>query len=294
MTSSSMTDVSVVIVSFNVRALLLRCLESIRPSLDGLDADVWVVDNGSSDGTWDAIADRVDIHAVRGAPSLGYARANNLALRWVAGRHVLFLNPDTELPPNGVAAMVRRIAQDQSIGIVGPRLVLADGSADPSGRRRFPTPLSAAGRLMRIPNGVTAMLAEPYTVTDRSDRSEAFVDAVSGACMLVRGEALRVTVGFDPQFFMYAEDLDLALRVRGAGWRTLYFPAVQVRHWKRESTRQREVRARLEFYRAMWRYYRKHRPTDPLPLRTTVGGVIGLLGAGAVARRAAARLVARR
>lgn len=289
-----MPDVSVVIVSFNVRALLLRCLESIRPSLDGVGADVWVVDNGSSDGTWDAIADRVDVHAVRGARSLGYARANNVALRWAPGRHVLFLNPDTELPPKGIAAMVRRIEQDQSIGIVGPRLVLADGSADPSGRRNFPTPLSAAARLLRVPNGLTSVLAGPYTITDRSDRTEAFVDAVSGACMLVRREALRVTDGFDPQFFMYAEDLDLALRVHRAGWRTLYFPEVEVRHWKRESTRQREVRTRLEFYRAMWRYYRKHRLTDPLPLRATVGGAIALLGAGAVARRAAARLMTRR
>ncbi len=294
MTSACTTDVSVVIVSFNVRDLLLRCLESVRPSLDGLDADVWVVDNGACDGTWDAIADRGDVRAVRGAPSLGFARANNLALRRAGGRHVLLLNPDTELPPGGIAAMVRRIEQDESIGIIGPRLVLADGTVDPSGRRSFPTPLAAAGRLLRVPNRMTARVADPYNLTDRSERAEAFVDAVSGACMLVRREALRVTGGFDPQFFMYAEDLDLALRVRRAGWRTLYFPDVEVRHWKRESTRQREVRTRLEFYRTMWRYYRKHRSADPLVLRATVGGAIALLGVGAVARRAAARLVTRR
>jgi GT2 family glycosyltransferase len=118
------------------------------------------------------------------------------------------------------------------------------------------------------------------------------VDAISGACMLVRAEAFRRVGGFDPQFFTYGEDLDLGYRIRQAGWPTLFVPSVVVRHLKRQSTRQRAVRARVEFYRAIWLYYRKHRQRDALWLRTVVTTAIVVLALGAVARQVIRQVLA--
>ena len=117
------------------------------------------------------------------------------------------------------------------------------------------------------------------------------VDAVSGACMLVRTEAFVCVNGFDPQFFTYGEDLDLAYRIKQAGWRALFVPSAVVQHLKRRSTRKRPIRARFEFYRAMWLYYRKHRRQDARWLRALVGMSILVLGAAAVVRQAVLRLI---
>lgn len=284
-------DVSIIIVTYNVPELLRRCLETIPESTGGLSAEVLVVDNGSGDGTWDDIVSRADVQAIRGSRELGFGRGNNLAAARAQGRWLLFLNPDTELSPFGLRRLVERGDADPALGILGPRLELADGSLDPAACRTFPTPASAALRLLRWPGRLAPRGVRPYNVSPPSS-CEATVDAVSGACMLVRAEAFRRVGGFDPQFFTYGEDLDLAYRVRQAGLRTLFVPSVAVRHHKRQSTRQRAVRARVEFYRAIWLYYRKHRQRDGLWLRAVVTAAIVVLALGAVARQVAFRILA--
>ncbi len=285
-------DVSIIIVTYNVPDLLRRCLATIPESTDGLSAEVFVVDNGAGDGTWDSIVSRADVQAIRGSRELGFGRGNNLAASRAQGRWLLFLNPDTELTPLAVGRLVERGDADPAVGILGPRLELADGSLDPAACRTFPTPASAALRLLRWPRSLPPRGVRPYNVAP-SSRSEATVDAISGACMLVRAEAFRRVGGFDPQFFTYGEDLDLGFRIRQAGWPTLFVPSVVVRHLKRQSTRQRAVRARVEFYRAIWLYYRKHRQRDGLWLRAVVTAAIFTLALGAVARQVVRQLLAR-
>ena len=284
-------DVSIIIVTYNVREILARCLATIPAATEGLSVEVFVVDNGTGDGTWDSIVSRADVQAIRGSRDLGFGRGNNLAASRAAGRWYLFLNPDTELPPLGVRRLVERADADPALGILGPRLELADGSLDPAACRNFPTPASAALRLLRWPRRFLPRGVQPYNV-EPSARREVMIDAVSGACMLVRAEAFHRVGGFDPQFFTYGEDLDLGQRIRQAGWPTLYVPSVVVRHLKRQSTRQRAVRARLEFYRAKWLYYRKHRQHDGPWLRALVIASIVMLALGAVARQAALRVLA--
>ena len=290
-------DVSIIIVTFNVPDLLRRCLATIPAAVDGLSTEVFVVDNGSGngsgDGTWDGIVSREDVQAIRGSRELGFGRGNNLAASQATGRWMLFLNPDTELPPLGVRRLVERGDIDPAVGVLGPRLELADGSPDPAACRSFPTPGSAALRLLRWPHGWSPRGVRPYNVAPSASR-EAAVDAVSGACMLVRAAAFRQVGGFDPQFFTYGEDLDLGYRIRQAGWPTLFVPSVVVRHLKRQSTRQRAVRARVEFYRAIWLYYRKHRQHDGLWLRAVVTAAIFVLAFGAVARQVVLRVLALR
>ena len=284
-------DVSIIIVTYNVREVLARCLATIPAATEGLSVEVFVVDNGTGDGTWDSIVSRADVQAIRGSRDLGFGRGNNLAASRAAGRWYLFLNPDTELPPLGVRRLVERADADPALGILGPRLELADGSLDPAACRNFPTPASAALRLLRWPRRFLPRGVQPYNI-EPSARREVMIDAVSGACMLVRAEAFHRVGGFDPQFFTYGEDLDLGHRIFQAGWPTLYVPSVVVRHLKRQSTRQRAVRARLEFYRAKWLYYRKHRQHDGPWLRALVIASIVMLALGAVARQAALRVLA--
>ncbi|MBM4438540.1 MAG: glycosyltransferase family 2 protein, partial [Actinobacteria bacterium] len=216
-------DVSVVIVTYNVCALLERCLGSLVAAAAGVRYEVIVVDNGSGDGTWPLIAARPDVRALRGARSLGFPRANNLGIACARGRHVLILNPDTELGPGALAALVRRLDMDPGLGIVGPRLRLPSGVLDPACRRSFPTWRSAALRLLRVPPRGWLGRDHAYNLAHESPDVECAVDAVSAACMLVRGDALRAVHGFDPGYFMYGEDLDLARRLRNAGWRAVYF-----------------------------------------------------------------------
>ena len=284
-------DVSIIIVTYNVREILARCLATIPAATEGLSVEVFVVDNGTGDCTWDSIVSRADVQAIRGSRDLGFGRGNNLAASRAAGRWYLFLNPDTEVPPRGVRRLVERADADPALGILGPRLELADGSLDPAACRTFPTPASAALRLLRWPRRFLPRGVQPYNV-EPSARREVMIDAVSGACMLVRAEAFHRVGGFDPQFFTYGEDLDLGHRIFQAGWPTLYVPSVVVRHLKRQSTRQRAVRARLEFYRAKWLYYRKHRQHDGPWLRALVIASIVMLALGAVARQAALRVLA--
>jgi GT2 family glycosyltransferase len=211
--------------------------------------------------------------------NLGYAAANNLALR-AAGlgggpgrahaRHALLLNPDTVVPPGALAALVAALEAEPDVGVVGPKLLLPDGSLDLACRRSFPTPEVSFYRF----SGLSRLFpGSPrfgrYNLTFLDPDRPADVDSVVGACMLVRGEAVDRVGLLDERFWMYGEDLDWALRIRRAGWRVVYRPAVVVHHVKRASSR-KSPRARFEFQRAMWLFYEKHyaastsRPVDAL------------------------------
>lgn len=271
MTSPS-PAIDVVICNHDTRQLLAECLASlVGGGLDGVDATVWVVDNASSDASAELVRERFpEVRLIESAVNLGYAAANNLALR-AAGfadtprprdasprRHALLLNPDTVVPPGAVAALVAVLVDEPDVGIVGPRLILPDGSLDRACRRAFPTPEVAFYRF----SGLSKLLPDHprfgrYNLSFLPEDEPVDVDSVVGACMLLRDEAVADTGLLDERFWMYGEDLDWALRVRAAGWRVVYRPHVIVHHVKRASSKG-SARARHEFQRAMWLFYRKH------------------------------------
>jgi len=275
----SSARVEVVIVNHNTLELLQDCLDSLfSGGMRGVDARVWVVDNASTDGSADMVADRFpSVMLIRGELNDGFAAANNVALRAAgfgdssdrgpqahntvvhsAPPDVLLLNPDTVVPPGAVAALARALRSEDDIGIVGPKLVLPDGRLDLACRRSFPTPRVAfyrfSGLAKAFPN---SRRFGRYNMTFLDPDVAADVDAVVGACMMVRGEAVEAAGLLDERFWMYGEDLDWALRIRRAGWRTVYRPHVVVHHVKRASS-SRSRRARYEFQRAMWLFYEKH------------------------------------
>jgi GT2 family glycosyltransferase len=227
----------------------------------------------------------------------GYAYGNNLGLR-AAGfgsgsprfRHVLLLNPDTQAPPGSLQALVSCLDADPSIGVCGPRVARPGGQLDLACRRGAPTPLVAFYQLV----GLARLFPRSrhfarYNMTYLPDDRRADVDAVVGACMLIRGEALEAAGLMDERFFMYGEDLDLCLRIRAAGWRVVYEPSVRVLHHKGRSTRKSTERMVREFYRSMDLFHQKHfASSTPAPVNLAVRLAVRL-GCGLALTRNALR-----
>jgi N-acetylglucosaminyl-diphospho-decaprenol L-rhamnosyltransferase len=173
--------------------------------------------------------------------------------------HVLFLNPDTVLPPDALEATVEFLEGHARVGIVGPKVVKLDGTLDLACRRSFPTPASSFFKLTGLSKLFPrSRMVARYNLTYLSDDETAEVDSVMGAYMLVRSKALEEAGLFDERFFMYGEDLDLAFRIKARGWKVVYYPAVEVLHHKGASSRKQSERSIREFYRAMRIFYKKH------------------------------------
>lgn len=277
-------DVAVVITTFNVRALLERCLDSLATAGGRLALEVVVVDNGQGDGTWAMLQARQDARAIRGSPALGFGGANNVGAAATGAPLILFLNPDTEAEPGSIAVLAEALGRRSDAAAAGPSLTLSDGRPDPAGRRYFPRPANALHRLIGAPRVLRRRVERPYNAGEPAGSGVSEIDAVSGACLMVRRDAFAAVGGFDPRFFMYGDDLDLQRRLADAGWRTLYVPTSLVWHRKRQSSRQRPLRTRFEFYRSMWRYYAKHHGRDPWPLRAVVLVGVLILGCGGMLR----------
>lgn len=220
-----------------------------------------MVDNGSSDGTVELI--RSDFPWVTLIPSdenLGFAVANNIALRRARGEYLLLLNPDTQVPAGALVTAVAALDERPRIGMLGCKLVRPNGTLDHACKRGFPTPsasifyFTGLSRLRpRSPR------VARYTMGDLDPNRVGFVDAVNGAFMLVRRRALEEVGLMDERFWLYLEDLDWCYRFWQAGWPVLYWPRAEVVHVKGgSSTPYRSWRVNLAFHRSMWLFYRKH------------------------------------
>lgn len=267
-----MLDLGIVIVSYNTRDLLRACLRSVYASQGDFTFAVCVVDNASSDGSAEMVATEFpQAMLIANEENLGYPAANNQGLRafgfsesppspdgTATPRFALLLNSDTEVPSDGLEMMLDFLSARSEAGAAGPKLIRPDGSLDLACRRSFPTPEISFYRMV----GLSRLFPNSprfgrYNLTYRDPDEVTEVDSVVGAFMLVRGEAIRETGLMDESFFMYGEDLDWAYRMKAAGWKIAYNPAVTVFHVKKASTRQ-NPRAQVEFYRAMEIFYRKH------------------------------------
>ena len=253
-------DVSVVIVNYKVRDLLRECLRSLEHDLDVLRGEVWVVDNASDDGSVEMVRSEFPwVRLLANERNRGYGAANNQAIREAEGRYVLILNPDTKLPPGAIVDTIAEMEASPDIGALGPKLILADGTLDKACRRSFPSPEVAFYRLFGLaklfPNNPRFAR---YNLSNVDEDTAIDVDSVVGAFMLVRREVVERVGMFDEAFRLYGEDLDWAYRIKAAGWRVRYHPAVVVLHYKRQSTSQRSVYSIRAFYEAMHIFYDKH------------------------------------
>jgi GT2 family glycosyltransferase len=254
----------VVIVSSTGACDLLRtCLASLRANAPASGAmEVHVVDNASTDGTPEMVRDEfpeVVLHELDW--NSGFCVANNLVLRESQAPFVLVLNPDTEVYPSALDHMIGVMSVRPDVGMSSCRLEQRDGTFDHAAKRSFPTPLGAlahfvgVGRSERAPRWL-----RQYRAPELGEYDAGEVDAVNGAFMLVRREALRDVGLLDEGYWLYMDDLDWCLRFREAGWKVWYDGAVTVMHVKGGTTvrrRHRGLRHNVAFHRSMARLYRK-------------------------------------
>lgn len=263
-----MVDVGIVIVNYNTAAEVRRALESVLASV-GVSFEVVVVDNASADDSVAMIRREFpSVRVIASAENGGFSKANNHGLRLLgfseegvapdAPRYALLLNPDTETPPDTLAAMVRFMDAHPDVGMSGCKLVQADGEIDKACRRSFPTPLVSfyhfSGLAKLFPR---SPVFARYNLTFMDENGTYPVDSVVGAFTLVRREALAQIGLMDETFFMYGEDLDWCYRVKQAGWNVMYVGSEYIRHLKGTVGR-RSAKARFEFARAMLLFYRKY------------------------------------
>ena len=268
-------SLDVVIVSYRCEGLLRDCLTSLSRHPASIPMRVRVVDNASGDGTAEMVAREFpEIDLSVNQENAGFSAANNGAIVAGTAPWVLALNPDTRVTAGALDYLLRAIDARPEIGVCGPRLELEDGSLDHAARRSFPTPLSALGHFSglgrrRGARGRLAAYRAPEVTRGR-------VDAVNGACMLIRRSALEQVGLFDEGFWMYMEDLDLCYRLRLAGWLCWYEPAARVIHEKAGSSGPiRGPRLNYAFHYGMYRFYRKHYARDRFAL-TNVAVYLGI------------------
>jgi len=247
--------VAVVIVSFNTRDDLVACLRSL--SQVTAPVDVVVVDNASRDGSAAAArAERPDAQVLENPRNEGFGRACNQGWRASSAPQVLFLNSDAEVTAGAVEALSAVLDARPEVGVVGPRTVGEDGRIQLStGPALTPT---AEWRQRRLVRGLRAGRAEARAAAEAIAAREHEPVWVSGSCLLARRQTLEAIQGFDEQFFLYEEDVDLCVRARTAGWRVVFTPAATVRHRLGRSMARSEGGAQLEYHRSHLLYYRKH------------------------------------
>jgi len=255
-----MVDLSIVIVSWNVRDLLRRCLHSILDTQHSVRVEVIVVDNASTDSSSDMVpAEFPAVHVITNQENRGFPVANNQGLAVAQGRHVLLLNPDTEVMDAevGLATMVAFADAHPNVGMVGPQLLNPDGSVQ-SSRRRFPTLATAAFESTWLEPYASRRLLARYYLLDRPDDVVQDVDWVTGAAMMARREAIEQVGPLDEGFFMYSEELDWCKRFREAGWRVVYLPTARIVHHVGKSSEQVVTARHIHFQTSKVRYFRKH------------------------------------
>jgi N-acetylglucosaminyl-diphospho-decaprenol L-rhamnosyltransferase len=262
-------ELEVVVVSHGAAGLLRRCLASLRahpPAAGGMR--VTVVDSGSPDGTPDMVEREFPAVRLVRRGNVGFSAANNLALRESDADAVLLLNPDTEVYAGTLDAALARLRSGERTGMVGVKLVTETGELDHACKRSFPTPLGALAHFTGIGRGDGAAAAlSQYRATHLGDDEPGEVDAVNGAFMLCRAEAVREVGLLDEGYWLYMEDLDWARRFWEAGWRVLYEPSGVALHVKGGSSGARRApRQEIAFHRGMGRFYRRFDAPGHSPL----------------------------
>lgn len=255
--------VSIILVNYNTREMTLRCLRALFDDVRDLTAEVWVVDNASTDGSVAAIRDAFPaVKLIENSTNRGFGAANNQVMRQAFGQNFLLLNTDAFLQPGALPAMLSYFHAHPHVGVAGPKLVNADGSLQHS-CFRFPTP----ARAVFENSWMSALLPNHPVIGDYrrwNHDTEREVDWIVGACMLVRREVFEKTGGFDEMFFMYAEEADWQKRIRDAGWSIGFTPAAVVTHLGGASGTAEKTRINRHFFESLDYYQRKHHGTGGL------------------------------
>ncbi len=253
-------QLSVIIVNYNVRFFLEQCLYSVQEALQGLAAEIIVTDNHSDDGSREYLPHRFEnVRFIFNDQNLGFAKACNQGLAASSGKYILFLNPDTILPEDGLKKCIAFLDAHPDAGAVGVKMLDGSGRFLKESKRSFPSPLTSLYKLFGLSRLFPrSKIFARYHLGYLSENETNEVQVLAGAFMMIRREVLEQLGGFDENFFMYGEDIDLSYRVQQAGYRNYYFADVQIIHFKGESTRRGSMNYVRMFYSAMSRFVKKH------------------------------------
>jgi GT2 family glycosyltransferase len=244
-----LTALSIIIVSYNARDDLRRCLESLRTTPPRTDHEIVVVDNASSDGSTEEAARSPGARVIRNTENLGFSRANNIGIRASTGRNLLLLNSDTVVPPGAVDRLMAILEARPDVAVVGPRLVNGAGRAELS-----------FGRMIGPFNEIRQKRLARSAQVEELTRQERFTDWVSGACLMVRRSDAEAVGLLDERFFMYTEDVDFCASIRARGRKILFTPEVEVVHLVGRSAASAPAATREAYRRSRVAFYEKHHP----------------------------------
>jgi GT2 family glycosyltransferase len=240
-------DLSIVIVSFNAREDLERCLASLRETPPSCSHEIVVVDNASTDGSADTARRHAGVRVIEAGDNRGFAAANNIGIRSSTGANVLLLNCDTIVPAAAIDTLVAELLRHPDVAVAGPRIVDANGRAELSFGDMV-GPMAQVRQKLRQRGDVDALT-----------RLERYPDWVTGACLLVRRADAEAAGLLDEQYFMYLEDVEFCAAIRARGRRVLFTPKAQITHLRGRSSASAGAALRL-YRRSLLTFYRKHHP----------------------------------
>lgn len=251
---------SIIIVNYNVRYFLEQCLHSVRRAVQGLDAEIFVADNASTDGSTEMVHESFpEVQLISNTANLGFSKANNQAIRKSKGDYVLLLNPDTVVEEDTFRKVCAFMDSHPDAGGLGVYMIDGKGNFLPESKRGLPTPAVAFYKI----SGLSALFPQSKTFgkyhlgyLDKDQTHE--VEVLSGAFMLMRRTALDKVGLLDEDYFMYGEDIDLSYRILKGGYKNYYYPGTRIIHYKGESTKKSSVNYVFVFYRAMVIFAKKH------------------------------------
>ncbi len=251
--SATTLDLSIILVNWNTCDLLDDCLTTIEQHVRR-PHEVFVVDNGSCDGSSDMVRARYPhVRLVTNGENRGFAQANNQAIRRSRGRYVLLLNTDTQLHDDSIDRLVGEMDDDPTVGIAGLQLLNADGSLQNSiaNTPSLLTELAKKSVLrLLVPNRFPGKEFQPSAPIE--------VESLIGACMMARSEMIRAVGVLDEDYFLFLEETDWSLRARKAGWKVVFYPRLSLYHLQGRSAAKAPQRARIEYWRSRYTFFRKH------------------------------------
>lgn len=246
-------QVSVVVVNYNVRGFLGNLINSLNRALAGIESEIIIVDNSSDDDSVEYLRKNFpDVKLIENAHNVGFGKANNRGVKVSEGEYLLLINPDAVVGENTIREMLAFSASHPDAGASSCKVLNADGTLQKSCRRGFPTPWVAFTKI----SGLSAIFPRAklfgrYNLTYLDPDEDHEVDAIGGSFMFIPRKVFDAVGGFDEDYFMYGEDIDLCYRIKKAGYKVYYTPRTTAIHFKGESTRRSSINQTYEFYRAM-------------------------------------------
>ncbi|OAI07108.1 glycosyltransferase family 2 protein [Methylomonas methanica] len=250
--------ISAIIVNYNSGNLLKTCLDSL--SACASNVEIIVVDNASKDDSLDVLVGIPDVKLVNNLVNVGFAVACNIGIRLANNNNLLFLNPDCTIEPNALSQLIMTLAANDSVGMVGGHLINPDGTEQAGGRRAIPTPWRSFVRafgLVRFSGRWPRLFFDFHLHNQPLPQQPIEVEAISGACMLVKREAIKDVGVWDEDYFLHCEDLDWCMRFRQKGWKIMFVPSAKIVHEQGACSRSRPLFVEWHKHKGMLRFYRK-------------------------------------